>query len=57
VRFRILVADDAEAREECMAGDTYTGPLSVVDFSKLHTHSELRFRAQLPGVALQVEIL
>jgi hypothetical protein len=37
LRFRILVAGDAEARQEYVAGDLYTGPLTVVNVQKLHT--------------------
>ena len=32
-----MLADDAERREEYVAGDTYTGSLIVVNFPKLHT--------------------
>jgi hypothetical protein len=37
VRFRVLLAGDAEAREEYVAGDPYTGSLMVIDVPKLHT--------------------
>jgi beta-lactamase superfamily II metal-dependent hydrolase len=36
-RARVLLAGDAEAREEYMAGEPYTGPLTVINVPKLHT--------------------
>jgi beta-lactamase superfamily II metal-dependent hydrolase len=44
---RLLLAGDAEAREEeYMASGPYTGPLTVVKISKLHT-----LRAKVPRFA------
>jgi hypothetical protein len=44
---RVLLAGDAEAREEeYMAGGPYTGPLTVINVRN-YTHSEPRFRALL----------
>jgi len=34
---RILLAGDAEAREEYIAGGSYTEPLSIVNVPKPHT--------------------
>jgi len=35
---RILLADDAEANEEeYMANGPFTGPLTIINVSKLHT--------------------
>jgi hypothetical protein len=48
VRFRGLLAGDAEAGEEYVAGDPYTGPLSSSTFRN-YTHPEPRFRALLTG--------
>ena len=47
LRVHVLLAGDAEARQEYVAGNTYTGLLIVViKVPKLHTFSEPRFRAQ-----------
>jgi hypothetical protein len=32
-----MLAGDAEGREEYVAGDSYTGPLFVINVPKLHT--------------------
>jgi hypothetical protein len=37
VRFHVLLAGDAEAREEYVAGDLYTGSLIVINVPRLHT--------------------
>jgi hypothetical protein len=37
VRFRVLLAGDAEAREEYVAGDPYTGSWILINVPKLHT--------------------
>jgi hypothetical protein len=34
---RILLAGDAEANEEYMAGGSYTDPLTIINVQKLHT--------------------
>jgi len=44
---RVLLAGDAEAREEYMAGNPYTRSLIVPSTSRNYTHSELRFRTLL----------
>ena len=35
---RVLLAGDAEAKKEYVAGDLYTGLLIVINVPKLHTH-------------------
>jgi hypothetical protein len=40
LRFRVLLAGDAEAREAYVAGDLYTGSLIVINVPKLHTLSQ-----------------
>jgi beta-lactamase superfamily II metal-dependent hydrolase len=45
---RVLLAGDAEAKEEeYLANGSFTRPQAVINVSKLHTHSEPRFRALL----------
>jgi hypothetical protein len=45
---RVLLAGDAEANEEeYIANGPYTGPLTIINVPKLHTHTQPRFRALL----------
>ena len=46
LRFRVLLAGDAEARQEYVAGDPYTGSLIVIKFRN-YIQPEPRFRALL----------